>query len=104
MTITEVLSCGAFPPQYAYPFLKKIRYCTPCEAITKEGICPIGAYLVPFVNRLGQVVAWIPFTTEPNTQGVVFVRLFYPADPLRVYRVNPDGSLVTVWTSPNEDY
>jgi hypothetical protein len=104
MTITEVLSYGATPPQYAYPFLRKIRYCNPCEAITKEGVCPVGAFLVPFVNRLGQVVVWVPFTTEPNTQGVVYVRLPYPADPSRIYRVGVDGTLETAYRQVNEDY
>jgi hypothetical protein len=104
MTITEVMSYKAFPPEYAIPFLRKIRYCVPREAILKEGVCPVGSYLVPFVNRLGQVVAWLPFTTEPNTQGVAYVKLPFPADPSRIYRVLQDGTLETALQQVNEDY
>jgi hypothetical protein len=104
MTITEVLTYKAYPPEYAIPFLRKIRYCVPCEAIAKEGLCPAGSYLVPFVNRLGQVVAWLPFVTEPNTQGYAFVKLPFPADPSRIYRVKADGTLETVLQQVNEEY
>jgi hypothetical protein len=103
MTITEVLSYKVYPPEYAYPFLRKIRYCVPREAIFKEGVCPIGSYLVPFVDRLGSVMAWIPFTTDPNTQGLTYVKLPYPADPSRIYRVLDDGKLEVVCRQANED-
>jgi hypothetical protein len=104
MTITEVLGYKAYPPEYAIPFLRKIRYCTPHEAILKEGLCPVGSYLVPFVNRLGQPVAWLPFATEPNTQGYAYVKLPFPADPSRVYRVKADGTLEVACQQVNEDY
>jgi hypothetical protein len=104
MTITEALGVKAFPPEFAYPFLRKIRYCVPREGIVREGVCPVGSYLVPFVNRIGQCVIWIPFTSEPNTQGVAYVRLTYPADPSRIFRVREDGSLETVCQQVNEDY
>jgi len=103
MTITEVISYKAFPPEHAYAFLRKIRHCVPHEAIFKEGVCPVGSYLVPFVDRLGGVVAWLPFSTEPNTEGVVYVKVPYPKDGSRIYRVREDGTPETVWKQVNED-
>jgi len=103
MTITCALSYKTFPPEYAIPFLRKIRYCVPRESITKEGVCPVGAYLVPFVDRLGGVMEWFPFVTEPHTGGVVYVRIPNPADPSRIYRVKEDGSLEVVCRQVNED-
>jgi len=102
MNITEVLSYKTSPPDFAIPFLRKIRQCVPLEAIIKEGFCPVGAYLVPFVNRQGQVVAWVPFAEEETKS--VFVRVPYPADPSRVFRVNEDGSVDVVCRTVNEDW
>jgi len=104
MNITEVMSYKAFPPEYAISFLRKIRHCVPFEAVTQEGFCPVGSFLVPFVNRLGQPVAWIPFgENQPNSKSV-FIRIPYPADPTRVFRVNEDGTLEVVCRTANEDW
>jgi hypothetical protein len=103
MTVTEVLSYGAVPPPFTYGFLRKIRYHVPKDAFFGEGDCVVGCYIVPFVNRLGQVVAWIPFASQDN-QETVFVRIPYPADPTRVYRVNNDGTLDVVCKTVNEDW
>jgi hypothetical protein len=104
MNITEVISYKAFPPDFAISFLRKIRHCVPFEAVLREGFCPVGAYLVPFVNRLGHVVAWVPFAENQADSKSVFVRIAYAGDPSRVYRVNEDGSLEVVSRTANEDW
>jgi len=105
MTITEVLSYEAFPPQFAIYFLRKIRQSVPIRAVYREGFFPIGSYLVPFVNRQGQVVAWVSFAEEDQANNKsMLVVIPYPKDPTRVYRVKKDGSLEVVCRTTNEDW
>jgi hypothetical protein len=103
MNITEALTYKVSPPDYVLSFLRRIRYAIPCEGITREGVCPVGSFLIPFVDRLGGVMLWIPFFNPEDHQGMTFVKLPYPNDPSRVYRVNKDGSLEVVWRQVNED-
>jgi len=102
MTIAAVLSYKVQPTELGYEYLKRIRYAVPYEALFREGLCPIGAYLIPFVDRLGGAFAWVPFAEEP-VKGMVYVRIPYPADPSRIYRVGENGELETVTREVNED-
>jgi hypothetical protein len=110
MTITELLAFGAMPPAYASPFLHRIRGFVPVGAFLREGKCPIGSFLVPFVDRRGAVAGWCVFAPEllcisPQFgRKSVSVRLECYSDPTRIYRVDEGGNLEVVFSPVNEDW
>jgi hypothetical protein len=107
MTVTELLGYEAKPPAFASHFLLKIRDFVPVVAFLREGSCPVGSYLVPFVDRRGDVLGWVVFASRfasQTNQNCVFVRLDFPNDPTRIYRVVGEGVLEIALKTINEDW
>jgi hypothetical protein len=102
MTITELLSQRAVPTELAIAVLEKIRDCVPYKGFSKDGSVPVGSYLIPFVDRRGNVVGWVPFA-PPNAQKHVYVSIAWHRDPNRVYRVQENGTVETI-RNVNEDW
>jgi len=102
MTITKLLSEGCRPSPVAETFLKKITELEPLHAFTKSAVVPVGAYLVPFVDRNGKLVAWCPFVTRPSVGQPLYVQMEY-RDPNTVWRLTESG-FVKVASAVNEDY
>ena len=103
MTVTELLGYEAKPPVFASHFLLKIRDFVPTGAFLREAMCPVGSYLVPFIDRRGDVLGWVVFAPQTN-QNCVFVRLDFPNDPTRIYRVGNEGNLEVALKTINEDW
>jgi len=103
MTITKLLAEGCRPTYTAERFLHKITELEPLHAFQKSAVVPEGAYLVPFANPKGFIVAWVPFATRPSNGSPVYVELEYPKDGSRVYMVTAEG-LRVVSKAVNEDY